>query len=205
MTITDPDLAATTGDETFGADPTDDPNLHVEQPLGEDDDLDAIDLDDDSDGAGSGDGATGSAAQAAAVRRGLNRGAIRRIAAKAEEVTKTKERIVEIAASLLGCGTGLAEITTAIMAAPRTAQSPIADLKIVAEADAMEAATFAAGMGRDRVKAMWSLLAALGAGPNGNMPSALPKASIALAKSIFALDDIAKAEIEAVSTLLKKN
>ena len=164
------------------------------------DEPDADDHGDDTD-----DDTADSGKKNGAAKRGLDRGAIRRIAAKAQEIDETPKRIVEITASLLGSGTGLADLTTAIMAAPRGAAAPINDLNTVAEAHPMEAAVIAAAMGRDRIKALWALLAALGAGPKGNIPAATPKAAIAVARSVFDLDEVAKGEIEAVATLLKKN
>ncbi|GAB2733812.1 hypothetical protein [Nocardioides pakistanensis] len=151
------------------------------------------------------DGAATGTKQSAPAKRGLDRGAIRRIAVKAQEVTETEETITGLAAHLLGCGTGLADLTTAIMSAPRSATAPISDLTTIAEADPMEAGVIAAEMGRDRIKAVWNLLAALGAGSSGAMPSANVKAAIAVAKAVFALDEDKKADLESVRALLRKN
>lgn len=144
-------------------------------------------------------------AAAGAPRNGMNRAAIRRVASKAQEVSETDERIVGIAAHLLGSGTGLADLTTAIMSAPRSVTAPVNDLNAIAESDPMEAGVNAAAMGRDRIKAVWNLLAALGSGSTAPMPTANAKAAIAVAKAVFALDDSAKSDLSAVSALLRKN
>lgn len=138
------------------------------------------------------------------TRGGMSRAAIRRIASKAQEVSETDERIVEVTASILGTGTGLAEVTTAIMAAPRSVAAPVNDLTMVAQSDMMEAAINAAALGRDRLRAVWNLINAL-TGSSTAIPSANAKAALAVAKASFALDDVAKAEVEAVSELLRKN
>lgn len=138
--------------------------------------------------------------------RGISRAQIRRIAAKAEDIIDADSRIVDIAAHLVGApSTGVADLTTAIMSASRSASQPISDLNAIAEADPMEAGILATALGRPRLKAVWALLAALNAGPKGNMPTADTKAALAAAKAVFALDDIAKAELETVAALLKKN
>lgn len=147
----------------------------------------------------------GPAAKSSGSQRGLSRAQIRRIAAKAQEVAETEERVRSIAGSLVSSGTGIAELTTAIMAADRSVSQPIGDLTMIAESEPMEAGINAAALGRPRLKNVWALLAALDAGPKGNMPSADAKAALAVTKAIFALDEIAKAELASVVALLKKN
>lgn len=139
-----------------------------------------------------------------AASRGMSRAAIRRIATKAQEVTETDERVVALAASILGSGTGLGEITTAIMAAPRGATAAITDLDLIVTADPLEAGIIATAMGRDRLRAVWGLLNAL-ADSESNLPAAAPKAALAVVKAALTLDEVAQAEIAAVSALLKKN
>lgn len=147
---------------------------------------------------------TKSAPAQRATGGGLNRAAIRRVAAKAEEVATTDERIIAVAASVLGTGTGLAEVTTAIMAAPRSITAPVNDLNMIATSDQMEAAINATALGRDRIKGVWNLLGAL-SGSTTPMPAANTKAALAVTRVVFDLDDIAKAEVDAVAALLKKN
>lgn len=137
-------------------------------------------------------------------QRGLSRAAVRRIANKAQEISDTEPRIVEVASAVLGTGTGLSEMTVAIMTASRTVTAPINDLIMVSEADPMEAAVYAGALGRDRLRAVWGLLGSLN-DSDTNLPASTPKAAIAVAKAVFALDDIAKAELAAVAELLKKS
>lgn len=134
----------------------------------------------------------------------LTRVQIRRIAVKAEEVADAEPRLREIAAELVGSGSGLADLTTAIMAAEKSVQ-PVADLTMIAESDPMEAGVNAGTLGRARLRAVWSLLRVLGAVGKTNLSTSDAKAAIAVAKGVFGLDDIAKAELDAAVALLKKN
>lgn len=184
----------------FVAPSEDDPDLYNDKDdevLDEkDDDLDGLDLDAPAAAPGT--------KTAPAASRGLNRGAIRRIAAKAQEITETDERIVAIAATLLGTGTGLADLTTAVMAAPRSVTAPIGDLNMIATSEPMEAGINAGALGRTRLKAVWNLVSTL-TGTSAALPAADGKAALAVAKAVFAIEGSAMAQIDAVSALLKKN
>jgi hypothetical protein len=143
--------------------------------------------------------------RAAVNRSGINRAAIRRIAVKAEEIANTDPRTVEVAAAVLGTGTGLAEMTTAIMSADRSISDPFKDVALIAESSPMAAGINAAALPRKRLRAVYTLLCSLDAGSKSAMPADQIKAALSVAEAIFALDDITKAEIEAVATLLKKS
>lgn len=140
-----------------------------------------------------------------AATRGLTKSQVRRIAVKAAAVAEADQSVREVAATLLAVGTGIAELTTAIMTAPRTATQPINDLNLIASSDPMEAGVNATALGRPRLKNVWTLLAALGAGPAGNMPGSDAKAAISVARTALALSADLATHLGDVDDLLKKN
>lgn len=138
--------------------------------------------------------------------RSMSRAQIRRVAAKAQEVAEADDVTRRAAANLVGSGPGISELTTAIMAADRGSAQAISDLTQIAEMDdPMEAGVHATALERPRLRAVWSLLAALGAGPVGNIPNADVKAALTVAKSAQNLDDEVTAQLESVVELMKKH
>lgn len=143
-------------------------------------------------------------ATAKAPPSGSNRALIRRVAGKAAEVNGTDEHTVTVAAHLVSSSTWLAELTTAIMTAPRSALSAVHDLHTIADSDQMEAGVTAAAMGRGRIKALWSLLSALEATSTSSPPASDAKAAIALVRAVFALTEDDRAVLSDAQQLLKK-
>jgi len=122
------------------------------------------------------------------LRAGRERSFARRIAAKALEISAATEPDRAMLAGLLGCDTDVVTLTVEVMNAPRgTATRAVADLDHVADADPMEAPIRVATLTRERHRALWNLLAGLGA-----VSSAPPqnefKQALATAKAVFAVD-----------------
>lgn len=138
------------------------------------------------------------------ARPAPSKAVVKRIVAKVAEVTDAPEETRRVAAALLGCSTDVSELSVAILTAPRAALGPVHDLTAIGESDPMEAGVVAATMGKDRIKAVWSLLVALDVA-KGTPPASIAKAAIALAKTVFALDEIVKCELEAAIALVKKS
>lgn len=206
MSQFDHDPAATDLDETpeapsLGLAPTPDDETETTSAREAADDGDADDGDDEGEGSGS----TSGGPKATAAR--ASRVQVRRVANKAQEVTEADAVTRSVAASLLGSSDGLADLTTAIMTAERGAAQPISDLHAIAEADPFEAAYVAGALGRDRMKAVWRLLAAFDCAPSVTMPASTPKAALELAKHVIKGLDFAalSGDLTPVATLLRKN
>ncbi|MGL5827729.1 MAG: hypothetical protein ACRCYU_23415 [Nocardioides sp.] len=128
--------------------------------------------------------------------------AVRRIARKAQEVAEAPPEVVDIAARLLGCGTGIAELTTAICMGGST--QVLADLERIAGSDPMEAAIIAVQLERSRLKAVWVLAASLSGRKAQALPGGDGKAGLAVAKTVIKLGEAARARLAAATTLVKK-
>lgn len=155
-----------------------------------------------------GDAAGSAGPGAARARSGSNRALIRRVANKAGELAAAPPARVQTLASLLGCSTELPDLTYAVMTADRSALSPASDLQTIAEAtaeDPFSAGVVAVGMGRTRMRSVWSLLQTLGVDVAGSIPASDAKAGVALAKACFGLPDGTRDELAAVVTLSRKS
>lgn len=128
-----------------------------------------IDLDDD------GDEESSSAAggkTSTAKRAGIDRALVRRIATKADDVATAPEKVRNFAATLLNSPTSTVDLTVAIMAADRSAQAPLHDLKTLvaqAEEDPIDTMVAILAFSKERVKSIYSLLGQLDA-PGANAP-----------------------------------
>lgn len=143
--------------------------------------------------------------KASARKSGLDRALIRRVANKSVELAQAQtdaEDEVALLASLLGSGTETAELTVAVMTAPRGATSVLGDVRDFATSEDAERAVLALTMGKSKMKSLWSVLDHLGV-VSGAMPASDAKAALALSK--VNLDSNALTRIDRVSELAKKN
>lgn len=192
QTYTDP----ATEPEDFGVGD----DLNEEEAIGHDEVGAGVEDDQDDSESGESKGATTGPAS------GSNRALIRRVAAKAAEVAEADQQTLGVAVSLLGCGTGLADVTTAIMTAPRAVTAPFADLLSIAEASGAEQGIIAMTMGRPRLRAIWSLLDDLGIpGFHSSIPPSDAKAALAVAAGANTVGEETRRSIEAVKALLRKS
>lgn len=198
-------MTSTTGYEA--ADATDVDDLDPLLTGGEEDpieDDEVTDADDDSDD-DTEPGPSGVEHVAARPKPGANRALIRRVANKASELAEAPNARLDKLARLLGCTTDLADLTFAVMTAPRAAMAPVADLNAIAEADAFSAGIVATALGRNRLKAVWALIRDLGA----DLPEAIPpsdaKAAMALAPAVHHLPTTVRDELAKVVTLARKS
>lgn len=135
-------------------------------------------------------------------RSGPDRGLIRRVAKKVVELQEADEQDVQLLASLLGSSSeDVTELTLAVMTSSRGDTAALADVKEIAEANEAERAVQALTMGKPRMKAVWGVLAALGA-VNATMPASDAKAALALAGAT--IDDAVIARLDRVSELAKR-
>lgn len=150
-------------------------------------------------------GSEGNGARGA--RSGISRAAIRRILTKGEQVRKADKATTEAAAAVLSTSTDTIDLTTAIMTADRATSRVFADYTKIAEADPFEAAVVAIDLGLPRLRAVHSLLAALGSTSAATLPASEAKAGMALARQVHDLrsDTAVAHKIEKVITLLKKS
>lgn len=135
-------------------------------------------------------------------RSGPDRGLIRRVAKKVVELQEADEQDVQLLASLLGSSSeDVTELTLAVMTSSRGDTAALADVKEIAEANEAERAVQALTMGKPRMKALWGVLAALGA-VNATMPASDAKAALALAGAT--IDDAVIARLDRVGELAKR-
>lgn len=148
----------------------------------------------------------GAGAQPQSGGAASQRRTFRRVLAKAQEVAEATPQAREIAASLLGCSTETQDLTLTIMCAERPPAHTIRDLDRILEAHPVEVATIATALGRDRLRAVWSLLEALGHAPANVFPAAPSKAGLALAKTTTTLDVVAvRNQLAGVTAMLKRS
>lgn len=136
---------------------------------------------------------------------GANRALIRRVANKASDLAEAPNARLETLAKLLGASTDLADLTFAVMTAPRAAMAPVADLNAIAEADAFSAGIVAAALGRNRLKSVWTLVRDLGAELAETVPASDAKAAMALAPAVHHLPQTVREELAQVVTLARKS
>lgn len=165
--------------------------------------LDGLDEDAESPEETGADQDSGDARQSAAAR-GVTRAQVRRIAVKAQEVAEADDETRALTAHLVGSGTGLADLVTAIMCAPRSTSGAVTDFRTIVESDMWDAGVKAHAMGRPRIRAVWALLVALGV-ELPEVPQTVQKAAPELAKAIFAHAESVTDSLEAALTLAKKS
>lgn len=185
------------------------PDGHDADP--EDDaDTSALDglTDPDGDGEDGSDGEDAGRAGGARSQKDISRAAIRRIAAKAEEVAETPDKVRALAAKVLGSTDTVTDLTTAIMLADRAAAAALTDLKkIVAETgeNEMTAMVTVIDMKKERVKAVWSLLEDLGVEKaKKSLPASDAKAGMQVVQTVKAVDPASLAPVDDVLVLLRK-
>ena len=162
----------------------------------EPDEVDDVDEPDEVDDE-TGDDGEGPARPAGRSKASVNRALIRRVATKAGELAGAPKERRETLAKLLGAGPDLADLTYAVMTADRSAMAPVADLNAIAEADPFSAGVVAASQGRNRMKAVWSLLQNLGADIPASVPASDAKAAMALAPAVHRLPQKVRDELHA--------
>lgn len=146
-----------------------------------------------------------SSAKAKAARP--SKSAYRRTAAKAVEVHTAGDSVRGLAAAVLGGSADTAELTAAIMTAPRGAGAALESIQEIAEViseDPMEAALMAVELGRE-IKPAWALMHALEAVGSPAPPAADAKAARQLVKAIGALSDDQVLDLAAAAELIKRS
>lgn len=147
----------------------------------------------------------GGASDPSTTRRVSNRAAVRRVASKAAAVAESDDALRLTAAAVLGCDPDIASLTTAIMTASRIGAQPLHDLLVILDADVFESATLITSMGRDRIRAVATLLDGLGYRMAGATQASTPKAAIAMARHVTSLDaDALRRELQPLQALLRK-
>lgn len=155
-----------------------------------------------------GDTAESGAGRARAAKPASSKASFRRVAAKALEVNEASETTRAIAAVLAGSTDDVADLTAAIMTAPRSAAAALADLDEVVDALATrpwEAGVIAASMDRSRLKAVWGLLHALEAVDAATPPARADKAGLGVVRAANDLGEEQKAELITAAELLKRS
>ncbi|WP_375000085.1 hypothetical protein [Aeromicrobium sp. CTD01-1L150] len=137
--------------------------------------------------------------------RTLSRAAVRRVSAKTIDVDQAPSDVTRTAAYLLGVDDDPVSITTALMSAGRSAQTPVNDLRAIADADPMEAGVIAATMDRPRLKAVWGLLGVLGIASSSTLNESDTKAALRVVRGVSEVGEQQHTLIDATLALLRKN
>lgn len=146
------------------------------------------------------------ASRRAKSQRG-NRALIRRVAAKAKELSQAPAAHRELLAELLGVPTDLAELTATVMTDDGSSLRAVRDLIAIRDAmdaDPLSGALAIAELGRPRIRAVWSLLSTNGVDLPRTVPASDAKASIAMARKVNDLDDRVLADLAAVGELARR-
>lgn len=170
-------------------------------PEPENDDLDGDEAD-EAEGADSGTGKVRTAKPAS------SKGAYRRVAAKALEVWEANDSTRVLAAALTGSTEDVADLTAAIMTAPRGSAGALTDLEEVLEAlesAPWEAGVIASALDRSRLKSVWAVLYALEAVDTATPPARADKASLGVVRAANSLRPEQKAELSTAAVLLKRS
>lgn len=137
-----------------------------------------------------------------------SKGAYRRVAAKALEVWEANDSTRVLAAALTGSSEDVADLTAAIMTAPRGSAAALTDLEEVLEAlesAPWEAGVIASALDRSRLKAVWAVLHALEAVDTAAPPARADKASLGVVRAANNLRPEQKAELGTAAALLKRS
>lgn len=137
-------------------------------------------------------------AKKAAAKRGraparTTRPTVRRIAAKAEEITGADEQTRVLAAELTGApSVGVADLTTTIMEAKKSPiEAAIADLTVIQAGSVPEAVVHLVGMSKPELQALTQLVAAFS---DQALPEKIPAKSADAALEL--VDPVRSAEID---------
>ena len=151
----------------------------------------------------SGNGAAATKAKAVRPAKSV----YRRTAAKAVDVHTAGDSVRALAAAVLGGSAETAELTAAIMTAPRGAGAALESIQKIAEvitSDPMEAALMAVELGRE-IKPAWALMHTLEAVGSPAPPAADAKAARQLVKAIGDLSDDQVLDLVAAAELIKRS
>jgi hypothetical protein len=141
---------------------------------------------------------------ASAAKKGPDRAAIRRIAAKFEEINNASPVHVELLSAALGVENNVVELAVAVMAGGTNSLAGLTDtLALAEETNPYEAIIAAVALGRARLKNVWAVLAEMGA-VTGAIPASDVKAGGRIAAAAAELDPTNITEIAAVLQLAKK-
>lgn len=165
------------------------------------DEDDTDDSHDESEGASAGAKST-----RRATRSALTRANVRKVLAKADQVTAASPAARTIAASALSTSEDTADLTVAILTAGRGAGSAITDVvELAAAEDIVDAIVEVASKPKERVRAIHTLLRELSPTVPASLPPAETKAAAVLAKAAANLEDTDIAALTEVSDLLRRN
>lgn len=176
----------------------------VEEATAEPEHLDdeALDLGESDEDADSGK----SKARTQAQSKGRDKTLIRRTVRKMLDVQGAEDDVRHVAASLLSKDEADVEglVVTILTGDSRKTNQPMSDLEDLMEADAIEMSANATALGKDRLKALWSLLGDLGKA-EGSLPAGIAPAAIQIAKIISKdVSDDDMLTLTAVADLMKK-
>ncbi|GAA1937150.1 hypothetical protein GCM10009689_17070 [Brevibacterium antiquum] len=145
-------------------------------------------------------------AKTQAQSKGRDKTLIRRTVRKMVEVQGAEGDVLHVAASLLGKEEADVEglVVTILTGDARKTNQPMSDLEDLMEADAIEMSANATALGKDRLKALWSLLGDLGKA-EGALPAGIAPAAIQISKIISKeVSDEDMLTLAAVADLMKK-
>lgn len=182
-------------------------HLDVEQVL-----VDDVDEDDETSDTGdpgdveeaSGEDQGPASSASPKARNGASRAHTRRVAAKVIALIEAPSDAVDLLGSLLGVEASPVELAVAIMHADRSALGVIKDIKDIAASDPFETAILTVQRGRDRMRAMNTVLQAVGASDTATLHASDMKAALSVARSIGLLQAEHVARLDAVVELARK-
>lgn len=128
----------------------------------------------------------------------------RRVAAKALQIEAADEADRAALSALLGVTGDTADLTVAVMTGERTAIVTAGDVERIASADPFSAAVTAQETGRARMKAVASLLHALGETGSASLNGSDAKAAIAVAQGVHRMSETAKQRLARASSLARR-
>ena len=144
------------------------------------------------------------AARTAKAAATVDRALVRRTAAKASELLSADDGALKVLGHLLGASADPIDLTVAVITAPRNSTRTATDLFEVADADPMEAALVVAILPKERSKALWNLLVALGE-LKGTPPANDMKSALAMGKAAQKLSPAAADVVRAAVALAKRS
>ncbi|WAC50239.1 hypothetical protein [Frigoribacterium sp. SL97] len=137
-------------------------------------------------------------------KRNPERAAIRRVAAKLEQLRVAEPAHLELLSTALGVANTPVELTVAVMAGNRTALAALNDTVALSQPmDPYDGIISATALGRARIRGVWSVLNEFGA-VQGNLPASDIAAGGAIAKAAGNISQDNLDEITAVLALAKK-
>lgn len=174
-----------------------------EQPVDGSDEIDALlGSEDDADFDESSD--EGKSSKSARSGKSSNRALIRKVAAKAEELSGATAKEKKLLAEILNVSsTNTADLTVAVILATKASLNAVADLKEISEAKPMRAVMTATAIGRARQKPLWSLLVHLGK-LSGTPNNSEAKAGLDIAEAVHELTADQHAALDRAVELAKR-